>query len=103
MAYGPHSRKCVLMTVVALLSLAQVAPAQTASDDAVKAAYVYNFAKFIEWPSATFADVTTSMRFCILNDHPFGNELSRIVAGKLIAGRPIEVVHVHDGEQCRNC
>jgi hypothetical protein len=103
MAYGLQPRKCLLTISLVLLVATHLAAAQTASDHAVKAAYIYNFAKFVEWPAASFGDASTAMRFCILNDPSFGEELNRIVAGKLIASRPVEVVHVQDGGRSRNC
>ncbi|HZQ69931.1 MAG TPA: YfiR family protein, partial [Terriglobales bacterium] len=77
--------------------------AQTLSDYQVKAAYVYNFAKFIEWPAQKFASPTSPFRFCILDDYSFETELNRIVKDKSVAGRPIEVRDVRDGPESRNC
>jgi YfiR/HmsC-like len=77
--------------------------AQTLSDDQVKAAYLYNFAKFVEWPANKFAAATSPVRFCILEDYSLEPELARIVKGKSVGGRAIEIVQVQGGEQSRNC
>ncbi len=78
-------------------------PAQVVSDYQVKAAYIYTFAKFVEWPSESLPNAASPVRFCILNDRSFGFELDRIVKGKSIAGRSIEVAQVQDGLQARTC
>lgn len=78
-------------------------PAQTLSEEQVKAAYVFSFAKFIEWPAGTFPTPNSSLRFCVLNDRAFQAELDRIVKNKSIAGHSIDVLQVEDGDQSRSC
>jgi len=77
--------------------------AQAVSEYQVKAAYVYNFAKFVEWPARDFASPTAPIQLCVLNDQSFESELNRIVKGKTVAGRPVAVIPVHGGEQSRRC
>ena len=50
---------------------------------AVKAAYLYNFAKFVEWPSGAFASADAPLSICIAGDNPFGG---RVLYGKVIMG-----------------
>jgi hypothetical protein len=77
--------------------------AQTASEYQVKAAYLYNFAKFVEWPARDFANSTAPIQLCVLNDPSFGSELNQIVKGKVVAGHPVSVVPVQTPEQSRSC
>lgn len=77
--------------------------AQTLSEDQVKAAYIFSFAKFIEWPAGTFPTPNSPLRFCVLNDRAVQVELDRIVKGKSVAGHSIDVVQVQDGDQSRSC
>ena len=77
--------------------------AQEVSEYQVKAAYLYNFAKFVDWPAQVFGDSTEPFRMCVLNNRSFEATLQNMVAGKAIAGRPISVVGVQNGEQSRNC
>ncbi len=77
--------------------------AQTVSDYQVKAAYVYNFSKFVEWPDRDFANATAPIRLCVLNDRLFESALDQIVKGKVVAGRQLSVVSVATGEEARNC
>ena len=73
------------------------------SERQVKAAYLYNFAKFVEWPEQAFANSTAPIRLCIWNDWQFVTDVHQIVYGKVLAGRPIEVIGVQSMEQLRSC
>jgi YfiR/HmsC-like len=77
--------------------------AQSVSEDQVKAAYVYNFAKFIAWPSGAFSGPAAPLGFCVLDDRSFEAELTQIIKGKTVGGRAVMVVSVQNGEQSRNC
>lgn len=102
----PRIRVRLLSLTVVLLLLFATPPrsgAQTASESQIKAAYLYNFAKFVEWPARNFPSAAAPIRLCVLNDHSFEAELSQVVKGKSIAGRPVSVVPVQNGEQSRGC
>jgi hypothetical protein len=57
----------------------------------VKAAFLLNFAKFVEWPANAFAAPDAPITICILGDDPFGGVLDQIVEGESIDGRKIAV------------
>jgi hypothetical protein len=92
-----------VLLVFVLLAPGLMSDAQSVSEDQVKAAYVYNFAKFVEWPSRDFASPTAPLRFCVLDDRSFESELIQIVKGRAVAGRPVIVVPVQSGDQSRDC
>jgi hypothetical protein len=77
------------MAAVCALSLAAFA---AASEYDVKAAFVFNFSKFVEWPEGTFESATTPITLCILGDSPIGDPLVEAVRGKQVNGRDV-VVH----------
>lgn len=60
---------------------------------AVKAAFLYNFAKFVEWPPEKFASADAPLVICIAGDNPFGPALGA-VAGKRVENHPVEVRHL---------
>jgi len=66
----------------------------------VKAAFLYQFARFVEWPAAP-----TGSAFCIgvLGQDPFGAALDRAVEGKAVAGRPLAVRRAHRLEGLEGC
>jgi hypothetical protein len=90
--------------VFVLVSAGQpISAAQAMNEYQVKAAYLYNFAKFVEWPARAFENSTAPIRLCALNYPSFDSELSQMVKGKTIAGRPVAVVEVGNVEQARSC
>ncbi len=55
----------------------------------VKAAIVYNLAKFVEWPADAFAAASTPLNICVLGVDPFGQALDDAFRGHLVAGRTV--------------
>ncbi len=90
---GNHSRCWLRVAANLLLSgllLAGSAWAAEFDEYAVKAAYLYNFAKFVEWPPEAFADADAPLRICIAGDNPFGDALATL-SGKTVGSHPVEV------------
>ena len=56
----------------------------------VKAAFLYNFTKFVEWPDSAFRDPSAPFVVAVLGDDPFGDALD-VLKGKTAQGRPIVV------------
>lgn len=90
-------------TLLLLFQGQQLAHAQAVSEYQVKAAYLYNFAKFVEWPAGDFATPDAPIRLCVLDDPSVESELNQIAKGKTIGGHPVNVVPVQNGEQSRSC
>jgi YfiR/HmsC-like len=65
------------------------------TDYDVKAAFLYNFAKFVEWPDARFQTADEAIVIGVLGNDDFADRLARIVAGKRVRGRGL-VVHSGD-------
>lgn len=57
----------------------------------LKAAFLYNFTKFIEWPPQHFHDARQPITIGVLGRDPFGGELERVVEGRTVNGRAIVV------------
>jgi len=55
----------------------------------VKAAFLLNFTKFIEWPAAAFEAADSPIAICILGEDPFGNALDQILTGEVVNGRKV--------------
>jgi hypothetical protein len=80
---------------------AQGAPPQ-AGEDAIKAAFLYNFTKFIEWPEGAFT-VSTSFNVCVFADGGFRQQLRNTLSGEHVRARPIRIQEFHDGEDLDGC
>lgn len=53
----------------------------------VKAAFLFNFTRFVEWPAEAFASRSAPFRLCVVGHDPFGGALEAIVRGERVAGR----------------
>lgn len=91
--------------VLAILLLLQPVRADEPSREyQIKAAFIYNFIQFVEWPPAAFETDTSAISIDILGANPFGDMLERLAAGKTIKGRPLAVHYlsrVDDVGQCQ--
>jgi hypothetical protein len=69
----------------------------------LKAAFLFNFAQFVEWPAEDFAAGGAPIVIGILGSDPFGRSLDDIVAGETIRNRPLVVRHYRTVEQVDTC
>ena len=60
-------------------------------EQAVKAAYVYNFTKFVSWPAESPFTRAPALTIGILGDDPFADAVETTVRGKHVEGRPLTV------------
>jgi hypothetical protein len=80
----------IVLAVVAGLS-ARSATAQSVADEyQVKAAYLLNFARFVEWP-ADVLPASSPLTIAIVGNDPFGGTLDSLLRGKSANGHPIRV------------
>lgn len=96
--------ECILLSLGLLLAAAHGrAQVPAPSEYQLKAAFLFNFAKFIDWPPETFAADKAPFVIGILGANPFGNELEQTVAGKKINDHPITIQLIHAGSEATNC
>jgi hypothetical protein len=76
-----------LLSAMALGSHAEGLVSSDTSEYLIKAGFIYNFAKLVEWPATAFAQPDSPIVIGILGDDPFGATLDKIVADKKINGR----------------
>lgn len=69
----------------------------------VKAAFVFNFAKFVEWPQAESTNGTAPIVVGILGEDPFGAELDRIVNDRQVNGRPLRLKRFVSLSEVNDC
>jgi len=90
----------------ALLLLACCAGAWSApspTEYQVKAAYLFNFGQFVEWPAATRGSSTDPFVIGIVGDDPFGSVIDDVVRGETIGGRPLLIRRFRDGDDLSTC
>jgi len=71
------------------------------SEYQVKAAYLFNFLKFVEWPEESFADPLAPIVIGVVGEDPFGSALPQVVTGKTVQGRDLVIRIYHAGEDLR--
>ena len=85
------------LLAVLLLSDVSFVAAQYEDDSAVsreyaiKAAYLYQFGRYVQWPANTFSSDDSPLVIGLLRTDPFGGVLEEIARTKRIEGRPISV------------
>lgn len=80
----------VLRRALLLLLLAVPASAQTPEYD-VKAAFLFNFAKFVEWPGSAFDGDSAPLTICVYGEDPFGPALDAVVQDERVGERSLLV------------
>jgi hypothetical protein len=76
---------------------------QVVEEYQVKAAFLYNFAKFVEWPSQAFLTPKDPITVCVFGHNPFGEALEEVIHGKSIDGRSFVYRQVSDSEGASAC
>ena len=76
---------------------------QSPTEYQVKAAYLFNFLKFVEWPDDPAADSHAKWEIGIVGESPVGGELARLVEGKNVLGRELLVKKFQSADNLRGC
>ncbi len=77
--------------------------AENLNGDAIKAGYIFNFTRFVDWPADAFADTKAPIVIGILGEDPVGDLLSAAAAGKTVNGRMVVVKQFKQGQDLRAC
>ena len=67
----------------------------------IKAAFLFNFTRFIEWPSESFTDPAGPIVIGVIGDDPFGVELANAVKNRRVNGRSIVARYISSDEDAR--
>jgi len=87
--------------------LAGAAPSAMAAggpeSDQLKAAYLFNFAKFVAWPDDRFDSEGAALIFCMVGEDPLNGALGKITSGRSVQGRQIEIRNFASPEDAKTC
>lgn len=101
------ARVLTLVLCVAIGGKTSASGAATAAPQSpeylIKAAYLYNFAMFVEWPAAAFSASSAPIVIGVVGADPFGSALDQMVQDKRINNRPIVVERFKPGDDVRRC
>jgi hypothetical protein len=96
-------RLCLWLVLLGLLAFfgrtsCDAAP-EISKEYQVKAAFLYNFTKFVEWPASRFSDNTSPIVITVLGRNPFGEELNSIVRERKVNGRGLVVKIIDSADE----
>ncbi|MGA2097940.1 MAG: YfiR family protein [Candidatus Acidiferrum sp.] len=67
----------------------------------VKAAYLYNFGRFVEWPAS--GNMSDNFPICVLGQDPFGSYLDAVIAGEVVNDRKLIAKRIATVREALNC
>ncbi|MGV3772560.1 MAG: YfiR family protein [Verrucomicrobiales bacterium] len=98
------------IVICALLSSPFTIPAEPMADlpeqrpeYEIKAAFLYKFTAFTQWPSGTFPTKNSPFTIAIIGEDPFGTELDKIAQSETVNGRKIQLVRVEKDGAVPHC
>ncbi len=99
------ARRSLVLVAVCLAALwsAHAVPAPPLTEYQVKAAYLFNFGQFVEWPAAAYPSPTAPFVIGIVGEDPFGNVIDDIVRGESLEGRPLVVKRFKTADEIAGC
>jgi hypothetical protein len=103
--------RCTVRRVTArflILTLFLVSPLKapansTAEEYSIKAAFLFHFAQFVDWPPEAFKDAGSPLIYCTLGEDPFHGALETTLNGKTIGKRTIRVQHIKQLQETQGC
>lgn len=93
----------VSLLIAVLLCAPRLRSQQALSEYQVKAAFLFNFGKFVQWPDGSFAGPEAPFQVCVLGEDPFGPALDDTLRGKTIANHAVVVARIKDVSGARRC
>jgi hypothetical protein len=106
---GAASRNLMVVSLAALLVTVSSTPPRargelsSTSEYDVKAAFLFHFAQFVEWPTGTFKDASSPLTYCTVGGDPFSGALDQSLSGKTIGARPLRVQHFKVPREVQSC
>jgi len=106
----PFARRAALRRWLPLVACVVVAsmsagalPATPTAEYQVKAAYLFNFGQFVEWPSQAYDSPSAPFVIGVVGEDPFGETLDEVIAGESLGGHPLVVRRFRKAEDISAC
>ena len=102
---GRNSRRTAWAVVWLLLASLLTMPGQESLSVAnkVKAAMLYNFTKYVEWPASSFPAPTSPLVIGVLGKDPLVSEIDSTLTGKAVEKRVLAVRQFSDVSEVKGC
>lgn len=69
----------------------------------VKAAFLFNFTRFVDWPPGVYASTDSPLEICIIGSDPFGQNLDDALAGKLASSHALKARRIRQASEAESC
>jgi len=101
----PGQRSLVALCLLALVSFVEpgAALAEPSSEYQVKAAFLFNFAKYVKWPESALPESSPSFTVCVLGDHRVAPALEETIGGKTLHDKQIVVKQLVAAQTANSC
>ena len=102
-----RARRTVWVLILGMSFVFRATPASAqvvrAPEYSLKAAYLFNFTQFIEWPSNSFISPDAPIVIGVLGEDPFGGALDQAIKDKAVHGRSFELKRFKQIGEMRGC
>ena len=98
-----HTRLLGWLVLLCLAGGAGRAASPVFNEYEVKAAFLFNFTQFVDWPATAFPAAASPIRIGVLGDDPFGEILEQTVRDETVKSRKIVIVRSRRVEDLTNC
>ena len=103
MFFNGFPRPAKLMLAVVFLAIAGIGPALAQSEEGVKAAFIYNFAKFTEWPDGAFAGASAPVTVGFVVADALADKFQQVIAGRNANGRDFAIKKLSGAADAAGC
>lgn len=76
---------------------------QLAGEYQIKAAFLFNFAKFVKWPESALPEAATSIAVCVLSDEDVARTIEETIGGKTVRDKRVVVTRLTTAEPDASC
>ena len=104
MGLNPRSWMMALITAGAMtLAIPSMRGQTPVPERNVKAAFLFNFVKFVTWPADSSRGVDDPLTLCVVGNDPIGDELQRLLSAANTNTRPLKLERVEESQAFRRC
>jgi hypothetical protein len=93
----------LILVIVACIVAGNAPSAEAPREYQIKAAFLHNFAKFVEWPPDPRTNARDPILLCIAGNDPFGKTLDQTILGKTANGHPFVIQRFRREKDARGC
>jgi YfiR/HmsC-like len=98
-----RSRVRFLLVLTVVFCASTLLAQTTAKEYRIKAAFLFNFALYVEWPPDAFQDANSPLTYCTVGEDPFEGVLDQSLNAKSVGTHPLRVQHLKAPENFQGC